>query len=149
MSLERDDPRRWDTDERFVGARDASALSADVARLLARTQETGWVTEDAEAHLGPSIRAVAESLDVELARLEVLDDILEVDIRLPEGSGRTAQGAVAFAIIGSFAEMTTHIRQMGPMPERVDLLVVTGMLPEDGVFATHGHLVRVRVLVGD
>ena len=126
-----------------------SVISADVARLLARTQETGWVTEDAEAHLGPSIQAVAESLAVDLARMEVLDDILEVDIRLPEGSGATAQNAVAYAIIGSFAEMTTHIRQQGPMPDRVDLLVVTGMLPEDGVFATHGHLVRVRVLVGD
>jgi hypothetical protein len=149
MSLDRTDRRRWDTDERYVGARDASVLSGDVARLLEQTREDGWVTEDAEAHLAPSIRAVAESMAVDLARLEAIDDILEVDIRLPEGSGATAQMAVAFAIVGSFAEMTTHIRQNGAMPGGVDLLVVTGMLPEGGAFATHGHLVRVRVLVDD
>jgi hypothetical protein len=145
----RTDQQRWDTDERFVGVRDASVASPDVERLLTMTAEPGWVTEDAEAHLGPSVRAVAESLAVELARLEAVDDVLEIDVRLPKGSGATAQQAVAFALIGAFAESSTHVRQLGSASRTVDLMVVTGVLPGDGTFATHGHLARVRVLVGD
>lgn len=141
--------RRWDTDERYGGVRDASGASADIERLVALTAEPAWITEDVEAHLGPSIRAVAESMAVALARVAVVDDILEVDIRLPDGSSPTAQQAVAFAIIGSFAEPSTHIRQVAPTRDGVDLLVVTGVLVGDSAFATHGHLVRVRVLVGD
>ncbi len=140
--------RRWDTDERFTGVRDASSVSPDIERMLALTAEPGWVTEDAEAHLGPSVRAVAESLAVDLARLEVVDDVLEIDVRLPKGSGSTAQQAVAFALVGAFAEPSTHIRQAGPTRDGVDLLVVTGVLAGDSAFATHGHLARVRVLVG-
>lgn len=147
--MARTERRRWDTDDRFEGVRDASSASPDIDRLLALTTAPGWVTEDAEAHLGPSIRAVAESMAVALDRMTVVDDILEVDIRLPEGSSPTAQQAVAFAIIGSFAEPSTHIRQAGPTRDGVDLLVVTGVLAGDSAFATHGHLARVRVLVDD
>ena len=74
--------------------------------------------------------------------------ILEIDVRLPKGSGSTAQQAVAFALVGAFAEPSTHVRQSGPTRDGVDLLVVTGVLPGDSAFATHGHLARVRVLVG-
>ena len=108
--------RRWDTDERFSGVRDASAASPDIERLLTLAAEPGWITEDADAHLGPSVRAVAESLAVELVRLEVVDDILEIDVRLPKGSGSTAQQAVAFALVGAFAEPSTHVRQAEPDP---------------------------------
>jgi hypothetical protein len=137
--------RRWDTDDRFEGVRDAGMTSGDIERLLAMTREPGWIAEDAEAHLAPHVRAVAESMAVALARVEVVDDILEVDIRLPDGSSPLAQQAVAFAIIGSFAENATHIRQAGPTRDGVDLLVVTGVLPGESGFATHGHLARVRV----
>ena len=140
--------RRWDTDERYGGVREATIASPDIERLLALTAEPGWITEDAEAHLGPSVRAVAESLAVDLARVEVVDDILEIDVRLPEGSGSTAQQAVAYALVGAFAESSTHVRQSGPTRDGVDLLVVTGVLPGDSFFATHGHLARVRVQVG-
>jgi hypothetical protein len=139
--------RRWDTDERFVGVRDASPTTGDIERLLAMTGEAGWVTEDAEAHLAPHARAVATSLAIALARVEVVDDILEIDVRLQEDSSPTARAAVAYAIIGSFAEPSTHIRQASPTRDGVDLFVVTGVLPGDSAFATHGHLARVRVLV--
>jgi hypothetical protein len=137
--------RRWDTDDRYVGVADAGIARSDVERLLPMTTEAGWITEDAEAHLAPHVRAVAESMAVALSRVEVVDDILEVDIRLPNGSSGLAQGAVAYAIIGSFAEPSTHIRQASPTRDGVDLLVVTGVLPGDSAFATHGHLARVRV----
>jgi hypothetical protein len=137
--------RRWDIDERFVGVADAATASADVERLLEMTRTAGWITEDALAHLGPSCTAAARMLDVEIARMEVIDDVLEVDLRQPPSDEPRAPRIVAYGLLGSFAEAATHVRETRE-PGTVVLDVVTGMLPGDGAFATHGHLVRVRLL---
>ena len=137
--------RRWDIDERYIGVADASAASADLERLLALTTTTGWITEDALAHLGPSCTAAAAMLGVEIARMEVIDDVLEVDLRQPTVEEPRAPRIVAYGLIGSFAEGATHVRETRE-GATVVLDVVTGVLPGDSVFATHGHLVRVRLL---
>jgi len=136
--------RRWDIDERFVGVADAVAASEDVERLLAMTSVPGWVTEDALEHLGPSCTAAAAMLGVELTRMEVVDDVLEIDVQDVIRDEPRAPRILAYGLIGSFAEAATHVRET-----RVDgavvLDVVTGVLPGDSAFATHGHLVRVRL----
>ena len=137
--------RRWDIDERFVGVADAATASADVERLLEMTRTAGWITEDALAHLGSSCTAAAEMLGVEIARMEVVDDILEVDLRQPPSDEARAPRIVAYGVVGSFAEAATHVRETREQGAVV-LDVVTGMLPGDGAFATHGHLVRLRLL---
>lgn len=137
--------RRWDTDDRFVGVADAATATADIERLLAQTFQEGWVTEDALAHLGPSCTAAAEMLGVEIARLEVVDDVLEIDIRKPARDEPRAPRIVAYGLIGAFAEGATHVRETRE-DGAVVLDVVTGVLPGDSVFATHGHLARVRLL---
>jgi hypothetical protein len=137
--------RRWDIDERFVGVADASAASKDVERLLAMTSVPGWVTEDALGHLGPSCTAAAAMLGVELTRMEVVDDVLEIDVQEVTRDEPRAPRILAYGLIGSFAEAATHVRET-----RVDgavvLDVVTGVLPGDSAFASHGHLVRVRLV---
>ena len=137
--------RRWDIDERFVGVADARVTSEDVDRLLAMTAVPGWVTEDALAHLGPSCTAAAALLDIEIVRMEVVDHVLEVDIRPPEGAEVRAPRIVAYGLIGSFAEPSTHVREMRD-GDVVVLEVVTGVLPGDNAFATHGHLARIRLV---
>lgn len=137
--------RRWDIDDRFVGVADAGIASADIERLLELTTTSGWITEDALDHLGPSCTAAAAMLGVELTRMEVIDDVLEVDLREPAFDEARAPRIVAYGLIGSFAEAATHIRETRE-DGAVVLDVVTGMLPGDGAFATHGHLVRVRLL---
>ena len=137
--------RRWDTDDRFVGVADAATATADIERLLALTAQEGWVTEDALAHLGPSCTAAAEMLGVEVARMEVVDDVLEIDIREPARDEPRAPRIVAYGLIGSFAEGVTHVRETR-RDGTVVLDVVTGVLPGDSAFATHGHLARVRLL---
>jgi hypothetical protein len=136
---------RWDIDERFVGVADASAASKDVERLLAMTSVPGWVTEDALGHLGPSCTAAAAMLGVELTRMEVVDDVLEIDVQEVTRDEPRAPRILAYGLIGSFAEAATHVRET-----RVDgavvLDVVTGVLPGDSAFASHGHLVRVRLV---
>jgi hypothetical protein len=84
-------------------------------------------------------------LDVEIARMEVIDDVLEVDLRQPPSDEPRAPRIVAYGLLGSFAEAATHVRETREQGVVV-LDVVTGMLPGDGAFATHGHLVRVRLL---
>jgi hypothetical protein len=137
--------RRWDIDERFVGVADASVASTDVERLLAMTSVPGWVTEDALGHLGPSCTAAAAMLGVELTRMEVVDDVLEIDVQEVTRDEPRAPRILAYGLIGSFAEAATHVRET-----RVDgavvLDVVTGVLPGDSAFASHGHLVRVRLV---
>jgi hypothetical protein len=50
-----------------------------------------------------------------------------------------------FSVIGSFAEGSTHVAQR-PVDGAVEYDVVTGMLPDQTEFLTHGHLVRFRVV---
>ena len=54
----------------------------------------------------------------------------------------------AFGLIGAIAEGSTHIREAAPGRDGLDLVVLTGVLPGDTTFATHGHLVRIRVVPG-
>jgi hypothetical protein len=138
--------RRWDIDERFVGVADAGIATEDVARLLAKTQEPGWVTEDAVDHLGPWCRAAAEALDLDLARLEMVDDVLEVDLRVDWDDEVRAPRVAAYGLIGAFAEPSTHVRERRGPDGEVVLEVVTGVLPGDSHFASHGHLARIRLL---
>ena len=137
--------RRWDTDDRFVGVADARIASADVERLLEMTRTDGWVTEDALDHLGPSCTAAAAMLGVDIARMEVVDDVLEIDLGGPAFAEPRAPRIVAHGLIGSFAEGATHVRETRE-DGAVVLDVVTGVLPGDSAFATHGHLARVRLL---
>ena len=137
--------RRWDTDERFVGVADAGSSSGDVDQLRSMTSVQGWVTEDALAHLGPSCEAAAAMLGLEIVRLEAVDAVLEVDIRVPDRDEPRAPRIAAYGLIGSFAEGSTHVREIRVDGDAV-LDVVTGVMPGDSAFATHGHLVRVRIL---
>jgi hypothetical protein len=138
--------RRWDTDDRYVGVADARVAAPDLERLLAQTAEPGWVTEDALAHLGERCRAAAEVLDLEIVRIEAVDDVLEVDVRTKAERERHARFVAGFALVGAFAESSTHVRERVDEDSALELTVVTGMLPGDGEFATHGHLARIRIL---
>jgi hypothetical protein len=118
--------RRWDGDERFRGVADAGGATADVDRLLAQTREPGWVTEDPDLHLAPSCLPAAASLGLDIVV-----------------AGRIA----AYGLVGAIAESTTHVREYRNEDRSVIVLeALTGVLPGDGPFASHGHLVRVRLL---
>jgi hypothetical protein len=137
--------RRWDTDERFVGVADAGRASQDIAALLAMTNEPGWVAEDALEHLGPSCTAAAADLRIEIARMEVVDAVLEIDIRATKDGAARAPRVDAYGVIGAFAEGATYVRESRAGGD-VILDVVTGVMPGDNAFATHGHMARLRIL---
>ena len=59
--------------------------------------------------------------------------------------GRPEVRAAIFALVGSFAELSTYVRQRNGGPLAFE--VVTGFLEGESVFSPHGHTVRLSVNV--
>jgi hypothetical protein len=133
-------PRRWDTDQRFTGVRDAQEAAPAVRSLVDAMAGDGWVAEEPELHLLPHLRRAAAELGIEIRSVETLDGILELAIA--RGTrGRGEAKALVFSLVGSIAEQSTHVRQEGD-----EFLVVTGSIAKDEPFAAHGHLLRIRLV---
>ncbi len=100
----------------------------------------GWVAEDPEAHLQPHLDAAAQSLGLDILGRATVAGAFELSIaRCGRSQGELR--SLALALVGSIAEASTHVRQLG----EADFEVVTGMLPGDSpVFAAHGHLLRIK-----
>jgi hypothetical protein len=137
--------RRWDIDERGHGVASAESAVPDLDRLRDAMLEPDWVTEDPEIHLLPHVRRVCIERGWDIARAGVADAVLQIDVSAPASTVRSPREA-AFALLGSFAEASTHVVERSPdVAGEVELVVTTGMLEGDGVFAPHGHTVRIRV----
>jgi hypothetical protein len=137
--------RRWDIDERGHGVASAAAAVPDLERLRAAMLEPDWVSEDPDLHLLPHVRRLCEERGWDVARAAVVDAVLEVEVVAPAASVRSPREA-AFCILGTFAEASTHVVEHATgVGKDVELLATTGMLEGDGVFAPHGHTVRIAV----
>jgi ribosomal protein S18 acetylase RimI-like enzyme len=135
--------RRWDTDARGTGVADGSALVPALDALGAALREPGWVAEQPELHLLPHVRSLADDLGWEVRRADVVDGVLELEIGVPGGERRQLRTA-AYAVLGTFAEPTTLIRQHEREHEGLTLTAATGVLDGESAFAPHGHTVRIR-----
>ena len=141
-------PRRWDGDERGTGMGHGLASADGPRALLAAMAAPGWVTEDPDAHLLPHLRrACAEPGSPWTLDTEALDDAGVYRIGLTwtraDGSMRSLT-ADLFALVGTVAENQTHIGQIID-GDAVIFRVATGMMPGDGGFSGHGHLLAVRI----
>jgi hypothetical protein len=134
--------RRWDTDERGTGVRDGMAFAAPVERLLETLARPGWVAEDPDAHLLPHLEATAAANGWTLVRWKNVDGVLDVELDVGGERAHKTRVEAAYALVGSMAEASTHVREVEPAVYEV----LTGMLPGDGSFATHGHVVRIRTV---
>jgi hypothetical protein len=133
---------RWDIDERGEGVGDARRLLPQAGALLARMDTPLWVTEDPEAHLLPHIARIEE-----LALLDSgveADGTLVVECRLVGGWDTSKATVAAFAALGAVAETGTFVEKR-ETPGLVELDIATGVVPDDGPFATHGHTLLIRV----
>ena len=137
-------PRRWDIDERGRGVADARRLVPEAETLLGFMAEAEWVTEEPDAHLLPHVRRVAAELPLDELHAGIDDDgVLVVSLRWTDPWDQSSAAAAAFALLGSFAEEMTYLRK-DEEPGRVVLETVTGVVSE-GVFAPHGHTVRITI----
>jgi hypothetical protein len=143
---------RWDGDERGKGVADATGFVAGVLELVDSMRSQSWVAEDPQVHLLPHIERACRTLllEVEDARLSA-DGSFDVRLSWTRQEWRVGTiRAAVFALVGSFAEIATYVRQRRVTTENRDetLLfeIVTGILDDgDNVFVPHGHTVRISV----
>ena len=142
---------RWDPDDRGVGIGDARAHLATLDAMRDVAVQDGWVAESPETHLLPRLTeyaADASPIGIEATRTEP-DGTFEVDARwvgAPDPESWQVRAATV-ALIGVIAETSSliHERRDGDGVATFDVL--TGLLPEDTAFATHGHTLRLRIRV--
>src|SRR5262245_50735850 len=142
---------RWDGDERGEGVADATAFAPAAVELVDAMQLPTWVTEEPERHLLPHIEQACRMLPFEIEGAGVAaEGSFDVRLRWTEQAPSVGQiRAAVFALVGSFAEVSTYMRQrrIAAMAEEDETLlfeIVTGIL-DDGAFAPHGHTVRITV----
>jgi len=145
---------RWDGDNRGHGVSDATQLVSGASELVAAFGQPEWVAEQPEVHLLPHVEAWCQR-DRRLALTDAHSDarngyVLEFDWCGERGSVGEARATV-FALIGSFAESATYVRQRrvssdgrGPAIN-LQFEVGTGELAPETRFAPHGHVVVINV----
>jgi hypothetical protein len=134
--------QRWSDDTRGHGVASAEPFIPALDRLRSAMAEATWVAEEPEAHLLPHISRVAEreGFGWSLISATVEDAVLVITLVQPDTGPRDLHEA-AYALIGSFAESNTFMRE-GRNGDDTVFEVVTGMLDGDGAFVGHGHMVR-------
>lgn len=138
---------RWRDDERGHGIADASRVAPGLRELTGLATAEDWVAEAPEVHLLPHMREACAD-DDSFFSLESSESDAEgafvVTLRRRDASTDQRQvRAAIFALVGAIAETATYIRQE---PASLAFEVVTGIPSGDGAFATHGHLLVLRVL---
>ena len=142
-----DPSRRWEGDERGAGVGDGEIFRSGVDALSRTMAEPRWVAEDPDVHLLPHIRRACQAS----GRLRVVDTRVEgplyavtLEWTARDGRRRGLREDV-FTLIGAFAELSTHVQER-PVDLAVEFDVTTGMLAGETGFASHGHVVRLRVV---
>ncbi len=140
---------RWDADERGIGVADARGQLPVIDALRRAADEDGWVAEAPDVHLLPHLLAHAADGSGWVVASTVVgpDGTFEVEASWsgPPDADRGARRVAAFGLIGSIAEGATMIHERR---DAQSLLfdVVTGLLPVDTAFASHGHTLRLRLV---
>lgn len=149
---------RWEGDEPGRGVGDARRVLPGAGELVEMLSAPEWVAEHPEAHLLPHLeRACVPGAPLSLDGAEAdADGAYVIDLTW-HGQPADLRGlrAAVFALIGEVAESATYVRQRRehPAPDvdvgepggRVIFEVATGMLSPDTSFATHGHVLVLRV----
>jgi hypothetical protein len=153
--------KRWDSDERGTGVGDARRLLEGAMQLTEALSRPGWVAEQPESHLLPNlsawISAISNNLEIVSTALGT-DGSFEVELRWTgrPRDMRSVRGQV-FSLIGQVAEGATYVRQRSPTggdaggvheqpgSDVVSFEVATGMLEDDTTFASHGHVLLIKV----
>jgi hypothetical protein len=140
---------RWDPDPRGTGVGDATSHLAALDALREVSALPRWVAEEPEAHLLPhlreAVRAAGANLAIDASSTDP-DGSFLVDVHWVGAPGADARAirVASLALIASVTESMTAIRERHDAGRTV-YEVVTGTLPGDTTFATHGHTMRLRV----
>lgn len=139
-------PRRWDTDTRGVGVGDAQRWRPTLDLLRELAEREGWIAEEPELHLLPHLEAAAAP-DLRIAATAVEPSgelVVDLEWIGPTEADRRALRTALFTLVGAIGETVTVVFEP-PASRGRELEVVTGVLPSETGFATHGHTIRLRV----
>jgi len=145
-------PQRWDGDSRGRGVDAAAQLLPGAGELVAAFGEPHWVAEEPEFHLLPHVEEwCRHDRRLELRNAYVDSQggyAIELEWR-GAAPGVGAVRAAVFALIGSFAESATYVRQRRVPRDGSEAALTfevgTGELAPDAAFEPHGHVVMVSV----
>jgi hypothetical protein len=139
---------RWDPDDRGIGIGDARAFEGVLDSLHGQAVVRGWVAEDPELHLLPHLsEAIAGGAPWRLeASGTGTDGTFAIRLRWmgPSDAGPAAIRAAVFSLIGQIAEGTTLVHERRD-EGGASYEVVTGDLPGETRFATHGHTLVLAI----
>jgi hypothetical protein len=140
-------PRRWDTDTRGVGVGDAQRWRPTLDLVRELTERAGWIAEEPELHLLPHLEVASPNLGIAGTAVEPSGELV-VDLEWigPTAADRRAIRTALFALVGAIGETVTVVLEP-PASRGRELEVLTGVLPSEAGFATHGHTLRLRVSV--
>ncbi|MBV9281381.1 MAG: hypothetical protein JOZ41_14970 [Chloroflexi bacterium] len=140
--------KRWDGDVRGRGIASAAGATGDVRRLMTEMAAPDWIAEAPEDHLLPHLRAFVERPDSSwrLLSTETSSDgrFLVHLTWIGEQLNRGRLRAEVFALIGSVAENSTHVRERRT-DRGVEYEVATGILDGDGGWRGHGHVLLICI----
>jgi hypothetical protein len=144
---------RWDGDDRGRGIGDAAALVPGATELAAAFGAASWVAEQPELHLGLHLEDWCR-LDGRLALSgSRVDEAGAYVVELQwcgESAGVGQVRAAVFALVGSFAESATYVRQRwlgqdSGSGQTLRFEIGTGEVAPDTRFAPHGHAVVINI----
>lgn len=96
-------------------------------------------------HLTPGLSERIEGSSLSLDSVTVGEDgALEARLSAPAELSRRLIRAGIWSILGGAAELTSFVRETAS-GDMIRFDVVTGIPPEEGGFATHGHTLRLVV----
>ena len=142
---------RWEGDESGDGVADAATFAPGAIELADAMRRPAWVAEQPEAHLLPHVERACESLPLRLLGASTSEDgALELRLSCTQADASIGEvRAAVFALLGSFAEPATYVRQRreaaGAPGDPILFEIVTGFVASDTAFEPHGHTVRVTV----
>lgn len=132
---------------------DAARLVPGASELVAAFAQPAWVAEQPEIHLRPHVEAWCRR-DQRLALTDAHTDGMNayiLDLEWCGASSRIGEArAAVFALVGTFAESATYVRQRrvardgGGSAMKLRFEVGTGELA-DARFDAHGHVVLIDV----
>src|SRR4051812_6143809 len=147
-------PERWDGDTRGQGVGSAGLLVPGANELVAAFGDPAWVAEQPELHLRPHIEAwCAQDERLSLTNTSVDNrNALVLDVEWQGATGEVGRArAAVYALIGSFAEGATYVRQRrlgsndDPSSMKLMFEIGTGELSPDSRFDPHGHVVVISL----
>jgi len=121
---------------------------ATLASVSEIVSTPAWVAEDPVVHLLPHLEAAAAATGLlEIRRTTTAAEgefVVELAWVGPPDADRRAIRTAVFAVVGAIGETITVVLEP-PASDGRELEVLTGVLPSDDGFATHGHTIRLRV----